>query len=178
MRERPEQYQVRVKDLAEDSIEKCWIPLWSQVHGAPLTPEYASYFIRIYMMPDSGAEEIINELMSNQDFMTQIINKSMKLRFDFELDSKLTLWLILTCKSPGNAVMISAYLKWKMNELGRNSFDLDAYTRLFPMGFPTEDELTWLWECQKLAAKTDEEFKEMPGTGNLLDCPLAYKSFF
>lgn len=169
-------YMVPASEIKGDTIEKCWIPLWNKVSRTPMSKEDTKYFLHIMMMDDKDAKDIVEKCLADEDFMAQIIHKSMKSRFSMDLDWKLTLWLIISLTTPGEAVMVFAYLKWQMKQKDLTKMTFNDYIRIFPFGFPTKDEMQWLWECQKIRCESDEEREWTPGTGNLLDYGPAYAS--
>lgn len=76
----------------------------------------------------------------------------------------------LACETPGEAVMYSYYISYKMKQLGLgNSIDLDILcTDIFPRGLFTRETLDEVWDLQKVKRKT--------GSDNLLDYFSASKS--
>lgn len=81
-----------------------------------------------------------------------------------ELDKASRILISLSCKTPGEAVMYSSYLAYKMKKLGIEFLEIEKIcTEIFPTGFFTEKSLKDHWNIQKV--KTDGNY----GSDNLLD---------
>jgi len=87
------------------------------------------------------------------------------------LDKAARLLVAISCKSPGEVVMYSSYLAYKMKKMGLDSLSLEKIcTDIFPMGFFTEKTLHEHWEIQKVNTSGNS------GSDNLLDYLKAYES--
>lgn len=80
------------------------------------------------------------------------------------VDKASQILIALSCQTPGEAVMYSCYLAYKMKELEFDSLDIEKIcTDIFPMGFFTRESLKDHWDIQKV--KTENR----KGSDNLLD---------
>ncbi len=87
------------------------------------------------------------------------------------LDKAARLLVAISCKTPGEVVMYSSYLAYKMRKIGLDSLSLEKIcTDIFPMGFFTEKTLSEHWDIQKVNTKGN------PGSDNLLDYSTAFES--
>ncbi len=87
------------------------------------------------------------------------------------LDKAARLLVAISCKSPGEVVMYSSYLSYKMKKMGLDSLSLEKIcTDIFPLGFFTEKTLREHWDIQKVNTNGN------PGSDNLLDYLKAYES--
>ena len=88
-----------------------------------------------------------------------------------KLDKASRILISISCKTPGEAVMYSCYLAYKMKKLGIDFLDIEKIcTEIFPTGFFTEKSLHEHWDMQKV--KTDGNY----GSDNLLDYREASES--
>jgi hypothetical protein len=71
-------------------------------------------------------------------------------------DHRLILFLSLMAQSPGNAVMYLWYLQyWSKKNGFVYSITLENLCELFPMGFPSLDDMSKIWDSQKVHLKPD-----------------------
>lgn len=129
---------------------------------------------------DEDSEILISLLMSNaplnipekeKPFLYKVIEKRIEFSFDFTMENKLILFLCQISKSPGNALLYLWYLQYWSNKNFKNITLHDFCEKIFPMGFPSEDEMNKIWLAQKVA-------NESTGSDNLIDYNLAGKSLF
>jgi hypothetical protein len=104
-----------------------------------------------------------------------IITERMK-SLGYTLDDKTAAFLGSICDSPGKCVMYSYYLAYwcKKNSVKHITFE-QFCTDIFPVGFPSEEDLNTLWDQQKVKRFAEEDLPGM-GTDNLLDYYTAAES--
>jgi hypothetical protein len=77
----------------------------------------------------------------------------------------------LSFSTPGDAVMYTYYIAYKMKELGISDLSIEQLcVNVFPFGFFSEDSLHEYWDKQKVNPGKN------PGGDNLLDYPKASES--
>jgi hypothetical protein len=99
------------------------------------------------------------------------MEKRIEVLHDFELDERTLLFLCCICKSAGVSVMYIWYLQYKSKKRNIKEISLESFCEIFPVGFPSEDDLHRMWDNQKVLVKG-------MGSDNLLDYPYAGKSLF
>jgi hypothetical protein len=63
------------------------------------------------------------------------------------------------------------YLQYESKKRNMKEISFDNFVEIFPMGFPSEDDLHRLWDAQKVHS-------ERMSSDNLLDYPQAGKSLY
>lgn len=85
-----------------------------------------------------------------------------------KLDKASRILISMSCQTPGEAVMYSCYLAYKMKELGLDLLTIEKIcTDIFPDGFFTRETLKEHWDIQKVKTENGR------GSDNLLDYPQA-----
>ena len=80
------------------------------------------------------------------------------------LDKASRILISISCETPGEAVMYSCYLSYKMKELGLDRLTIENIcSDIFPMGFFTKETLKEHWNIQKVNTNNNH------GSDNLLD---------
>jgi hypothetical protein len=104
-------------------------------------------------------------------FLYKLMEKRISVIHDFELDERTLVFLCCICKSAGVCVMYAWYLQYESQKRNMKEISLEYFCEIFPMGFPSDDDLHRLWVEQKVNSKG-------LGSDNLLDYPQAGKSLF
>lgn len=104
-------------------------------------------------------------------FLFQLIVKRIEHCFTYTVkEQKLVLFLAMLTESPGNAVLLMWYLQWWCFKNNIKDLTLDLIcTRVFPMGFFSNDDLSKIWDAQKVD-------REGSGSDNLVDYNAAGNS--
>lgn len=92
--------------------------------------------------------------------------------YQFRLSPYLGILLALLFRNPGNIVMVMAVMQdyvFEHPELKGKDLSISDFCKVFPMGYPTEDEWSKLWDAQKISI-------EGTPTDNMMDCGAFYKS--
>lgn len=133
--------------------------------------------LRTFPMSENDTEILCMLLMSNnrnpvipqeqKPFLYQLIEKRLEVVLKFKInDSRLILFLMQVTETPGKAVMMLWYLQWWCHTKNMTELDLDTFCRdIFPMGFPSDEDLSKVWNEQKII-----------GAGNLVDYTSAGQS--
>ena len=109
---------------------------------------------------------------AQKPFLYKLIEKRLEHCFTYKItDARLLLMMVLICQTPGIAVMYMAYLQYWCKKNFSESIDLDVFCeKIFPWGFPGDDDLHKLWDSQKVE-------QNGPGSSdNLLDYSMAYQT--
>ena len=104
-------------------------------------------------------------------FLYILMEKRISVIHDFELDERTLVFLCCICKSAGVCVMYIWYLQYESKKRNMKQISLEYFCEIFPMGFPSDDDLHRLWVSIKVSSKG-------LGSDNLLDYPQAGKSLF
>jgi hypothetical protein len=110
------------------------------------------------------------ESVKKEHMLLLILEDRLK-KIGCSLDKPSRLLVSTACKSPGEAVMYSSYIRYKMKELAIDFLDIEKLCgEIFPGGFFTEKTLREHWDMQKVNTGGN------PGSDNLLDYLKAYES--
>lgn len=60
------------------------------------------------------------------------------------------LFLSVAVRSPGDAVMLLSYLKWKSVQQNYSVIDMEQFAFIFPLGMLSEKAMSDLWDAQKI----------------------------
>lgn len=148
--------------IEKNSIEKLICEPFEKLHRFPMNDELSKIMIQL-MLSDVNIPE------DERPFLYQLIEKRIKHCFSYEInDPKLILFLCILTETPGNAIMYLTYLQYwcKKNDVKELTFH-NFCSEIFPVGFPSEDDLQKLWDSQKV---------NVGGSDNLLDHQLALES--
>lgn len=107
-------------------------------------------------------------------FLYSLIEKRINGCFDFVVnDNRLLLFLTHVSKTPGSAIMILWYLQWWCFSRDCRELTLNEFCeRIFPHGFPSQNDLHSIWDGQKVDISNNR------GSDNLVDYASAGKSVF
>jgi len=124
--------------------------------------------VLIALITSDSIDEIYKDVASKSIHL-KILEDRLK-SMGKEIGKAAAVFVSLACETPGEAVMYSYYISYKMKqlELG-NSIDLKTLcTDIFPRGLFTRETLNEVWDLQKV--------KRERGSDNLLDYFGASKS--
>ena len=129
--------------------------------------------MRIILFSMTSGSQEIDEMYDKlkKEYMILPILEDRLRSLDCKLDKASRILISLSCKTPGESVMYSCYLAYKMKKLGIDFLDIEKIcTDIFPTGFFTEKSLHDHWDIQKV--KTEGNY----GSDNLLDYRSASES--
>ncbi len=99
-------------------------------------------------------------------FLFQVIEKRLKYCFTIKIeDQRLILFLCALAESPGSAIMYLWYLQYWcfINDVKQLNLELFC-EKIFPMGFFSRDDLSKIWDFQKVSSTREEN-----GSDNLVN---------
>ena len=126
----------------------------------------------IFFAMTSNKEDVdeMYESVKKENMLLLILEDRLK-KIGCPLDKESILLISTACKSPGEAVMYSSYIRYKMKELAIDFLDIEKLcSEIFPSGFFTEKTLREHWDLQKVKTESNR------GSDNLLDYLKAYES--
>jgi hypothetical protein len=126
----------------------------------------------IFFSVTSNKEEVdeMYESVKKEHMLLLILEDRLK-KIGCSLDKASRLLVSTACKSPGEVVMYSSYIRYKMKELEIDFLDIEKLcSEIFPDGFFTEKTLREHWDIQKVNTGGNS------GSDNLLDYLKAYES--
>lgn len=152
-----------------DAIEIHFCKPFDELKRHPMDSETFNMLAQLLLIPKDGT-------FPNEDkpFLVQVIEKRIPGCFTFTTnDERLILFLAFLTETPGSAVMYLTYLQYWCKQKNVKEIDLDIFCkRIFPIGFPSRQELSSLWDKTKVGR--DEEGSR--GSDNLIDYQSAMKS--
>lgn len=108
---------------------------------------------------------------AKKPFQLKILESSLEHRFTFTIaDPNLRLFILYIAQSAGGVIMYLAYLQYECKKNNVKNLDWQMFSRIFAMGFPSEEDLHKLWDSQKVP------FDERGSSDNLLDYQSAMES--
>lgn len=148
----------------EDSIEKHFCKQFGELKRIRMTDEMSEVFINVCFYPKEIPLELAKSLKDM--FLYQVGLKRIEHIFNYTLDWKALFFLCFLAQTPGCLIMYLTYIQYwsQINNCKDISFDVFSM-RMFPNGFPSNEDLHKLWDVQKVK-----------GSGNLLDQQHCLKS--
>ena len=145
------------KTTEPNSVELLFAEKFKELKCHPMTNEFSQIMLGLIMAPPDTEELKI----LTGEFLSQIITKRFA-ALGYTMDDKTNIFITVIGETPGMAVMYSHYLAYwcKKNKVEHLNFN-DFCTYIFPMGFPSTEDLSALWDTQKLEGHS--------GSDNLLD---------
>jgi len=147
-------------------VEEKFCKPFEQLQSHPMTEEITETLVRLYLAPkDQPIPGIEGQ------FLYQLMEKRINYCFTFKVeDWRLLLFLILIANSPGTCIMYLTYFQYWCKKNDTREVDLVNFCEIFPMGFPSDEDLSKLWNDTKV--KRGKE----GGSDNLVDHQDALKS--
>lgn len=101
------------------------------------------------------AKENIPIPQKEKPFLFQIIEKRVEHCFQFIFtDNRPVLFLCAIAETPGSAILYLWYLQWWCANHDIKEVSLELFCeRIFPMGFPSKEDLHKIWDNQKVKSK-------------------------
>lgn len=126
--------------------------------------------ITLAMVSSREKTNYMYEKLKGENYLSLILEDRLK-SIDCKTDNGVKILITYSCKSPGEVVMYTYYLVYKMKELGIESLDMETLClKIFPKGFFSSETLEKYWYLQKV----DNRGKK--GGDNLLDYNKAAES--
>lgn len=126
--------------------------------------------ITLAMVSPKEKTDYMYEKLKSDNYLSLILEDRLK-SINCKTDNGVKILITYSCKSPGEVVMYTYYLAYKMKELGIEFLDMEALClEVFPKGFFSSETLEKYWYTQKV----DTGGKK--GGDNLLDYTKAAES--
>lgn len=159
------------KETASDpkGVEINFCERFDSLKRIPMTDEMAKIYLSLILMEDDD-ENLAGYV--KKDFSCQILEKRLQYIGGYSTDMKTAAVISMLCEGlPGMVVMYSYYLAYwgKKNNTKHITFEMFGMN-VFPVGFPSMDDLSKLWDEQKV------DNSDIGGPDNLLDHPKASES--
>jgi hypothetical protein len=151
----------------ENSIEELFAKEFEKTKRHPMDKETSEIFLSLVLSQIGTFDIPENE----KPFLYALMEKRISVLHDYKLDDRVLIFLSWICKSAGIGVMYCWYLQYESKKRNMKDISFDNFVEIFPMGFPSEDDLHRLWDSQKVLSKG-------MGSDNLLDYPQAGKSMY
>lgn len=146
-----------------DSVENIFCKPLDQNGSIQKANENQMKIIFFGMTSPKSEIDAMYENFKNEYMLINILDSRLKM-LGCEVDKMSQILISISCETPGEIVMYSNYLAYKMKQLGIDSLDLEkTCTQIFPSGFFTKESLHEYWDKQKVNTKGN------PGSDNLLD---------
>lgn len=113
----------------------------------PMSDDLAKVMIGLWMTPkEFGLPD------NEKPLLYKIIEKRLQCVFTFKTDdARLILFLCIISKTPAIAIMYLWYIQSWCFVNGVREVDMNTFTtRIFPMGFLSDDDLKSIWDSQKV----------------------------
>jgi len=152
--------------VKEDAIENLFCKKFEKLPRHQMTEDVSKIFIQLCFSKRNDI--VIPE--DKKPFLYKLIEKRLSL-FTYEIkDSRIILFLAMVAQTPGTAVMYLTYLQYYCKKHNIREITFDNFSmEIFPMGFPSDEDLHTLWEETKV--KRNEG-----GAANLVDFIGSLKS--
>lgn len=150
-----------------NSIEELFAKEFEKTQKQPMEKDTSEILMKLILSKNSS----FNIPDEEKPFVYQVLEKRIKVLHDFEVDDRVLLFLCCICRSVGVGVMYCWYMQYESKKRNIRHISLETFCEIFPMGFPSEDDLSRLWDAQKVHS-------ERMSSDNLLDYPQAGKSLF
>jgi hypothetical protein len=151
----------------DNSIEELFAKEFEKTEKHPMDEFTTEMLVKLHLSKNTSYAIPEGE----KPFLYKLMEKRIEVLHDFELDERTLLFLCCICKSAGVSVMYIWYLQYKSKKRNIKEISLESFCEIFPVGFPSEDDLHRMWDNQKVLVKG-------MGSDNLLDYPYAGKSLF
>lgn len=139
--------------------------------AAPMDKEQMK-LLGVATLIDKGQMEdpFDNVPKDEQPFAFQLVKQSVYGRFTIEMSNCLCLLVATMGESAGGCIAILTYMQYKAKQRGVKKITAEDFAHIFPMGFPTQDQIHEAWLAQKVKSE------KYGGSNNLLDYQSALKS--
>ena len=153
-----------------DSIEKLFCkPLDEEGEKIGLNDTQIQIITLAMVSPKSKTAEMFEKMKGEYSILSILENRLKSIRC--EVDKGVMMLMAFCCKSPGEAVMYTYYIAYKMKQQGIKKLDIETLClEVFPKGFFSAETLEKYWYSQKV----DNRGKK--GGDNLLDYAKASES--
>lgn len=159
------------------AIEKLVCEPMSKLTMQPMNNELSEVLLKLMFLKSDDIK--IADIQKDYPLylLYQIIQKRIEHLFTYDIaDRRLILFLCFLSETPGKVVLYLWYLQWWCHKNGETIISLDLFaSRIFPMGFPSDEDLQTLWYSAKVM-RPEKQDGLIPSSDNLLDYASAGKS--
>lgn len=148
-----------------DAVKKLFCEPFEKLKRFPMSKDESEMMIKLLLsritIPEKGKPQIV-----------QLLEKRVEHCFTFKLkDPKLILFLCFLAETPAWVVMYLTYLQYWAKKTNIKELNFDIFCeRIFPFGFPSNTELSLLWDSVKVYRSGEMR------SDNLLDYQTALAS--
>lgn len=150
------------QELKDEDLRNIWVA-WSEkfltLPQKPMSSADSGVFVMCSFhekdkaFPGKGIED---------SFLYKVVDKRAKF-YGLELTPAVTTMVASLSDSPGTAVMYVVVMKYYAVKEGLSRIGMDEFARMLPMGYPSKDHLSKIWDEQKGFANG------IKGVDNILD---------
>jgi len=157
-----------------DAVEKYFCEPFSKLQQHEMPEDTMLMYMNITLSGKIEFSEVKNfEALKKSPMVFKMMEKALKYRFTFKItDYRLIIIIAYAAGSQGNAIMYLTYLQYWCKKHNKQELTFEDFgMKIFPMGFPSEKDLTALWDKCKV---DNDSF----GSDNLLDYQTALKRHY
>lgn len=153
--------------LVPNAIEAYFCEPFERLQQHPMTEDNTKFFMSLLMSKD---DEVRNEIPKIVNFWSfKAMEKRLEVCHKYTLDNRSKIFIfVLTDGTIGQMVMYITYLQYVAKKRNWRSISIEQLADIFPMGFPSKEDLSKLWDSQKV--------ENVGGSDNLLDYERAIQS--
>lgn len=159
---------IKFNEIKQNSIEKVFCENFEKLKPQPLSENQSEILQHLMLFKRSPQTKPIE----NKPPLFQMIEKRIQNLHTYLIDIPAMFYLTTIVKKPGDVIMYCWYFQYLSKKRNIKEFTIDEIVNIFPMGFPSENELKKVWDIQKV------ERPSMEYSDNLLDYKEAGKSIF
>lgn len=153
-----------------DSVEMIFCkPLDENGVRKRLDPQQTQILITLLQLSSDKIDEMYDDIKSKH-WLLAILEGRLE-HINCKIDKASRIFISLSCSTPGDAVMYTYFIAYKMKELCISDLSIEQLcVDVFPVGFFSEESLHEYWDNQKVNQGKNQ------GGDNLLDYPKASES--
>ncbi len=131
----------------ENAVEEYICKQFESAEKHEMDKETTADLLRL-MLVKKGNLEIPEK---EKPFLIKVIESRVRACFTYKMeDIRLVLFLAMLTETPGSAVMYLTYLQYWCKKNNCHEIDLDKFCQIFPIGFPSKEDLHKIWDGQKI----------------------------
>jgi hypothetical protein len=138
---------LKEKIMEKDELKflfRKWCDKFDKCKNEPMSDGLSSVFMKLVML-EMGNDSIPPELKTQ--FIYNVIEKRAEY-IELKINDHVKAFLTYLVNNPGAAVMYLYYMKSAAPP--NINISMHELSKIFPMGFPSDSELSELWEAQKI----------------------------
>lgn len=156
-----------VEELKPNSLEPI-MEAFDALKHYPVEQEILEMLINLIMCNETSAQKLYDKLIESGAWSLEAAKFRADKVLTVNIDIKVFIVLLYICDSAvGHIIFYCYYLQWWSKKHNTTIIDLDTFNmKVFPMGYPSNEELREVWDMQKVSAQPD----------NMIDHPIAFQS--